>query len=75
MFQLKVDRIYKAVFALIKQGAGAAAPAKRNDVILRSARRRMATKDLVPPHLQGRRGACTVKFDVNNRKTKFKPLC
>ena len=34
-----------------------------------------ATKDLVPPHLQGRRGACTKKSDMNNRKTKVKPLC
>ena len=27
------------------------------------------------PHLQGRRGACTVEFNVNSRRTKVKLIC
>ena len=60
----------------LQKGCRGEAPARKNDVILRSARRRMATKDLVPPPIyKRRRGACTAEFDVNNRKMKVKSLC
>jgi len=37
---------------------------------------RLPPKDLVLTELfLGQRGACTVEFDVNNRKMKVKPLC
>ena len=35
MFHLKVYIIQKTMFALVKRGAGAAAPARKDDVILR----------------------------------------
>ncbi len=65
------------MFALAKQGAGAAAPARKKRCHPKGTSADVwCPKDLVPTELfLGRRGARTVEFDVNNRKTKVKPLC
>jgi len=61
----------------LQNGVQGRSPCKRNDVILR--RRPQAAlppKDLVLTELfLGQRETCTREFDVNNRKTKDKPLC
>ena len=63
------------MLALAKRGAGAEPLQERRchpEVRPQTAwRRRISCR----AHLQARRGACTMEFDVNNRKTKVKPLC
>ena len=73
--QLKVDIIYKAVFTLANRVQGRS-PCKKKRCHPEERPQAYATKDLVPPPIyKGRRGAYTVEFDVNNRKTKVQPLC
>jgi hypothetical protein len=63
------------MFALASGGAGGEAPVKKRCHPEAASADRLPPKDLVTPHLQGRRGACTKKSDMNNRKTKVKPPC
>ena len=59
-----------------QKGVQGRSPCKKNDVILRARPQTCGARRIsCRAHLQARRGACTEKFDVNNRIIIVKRSC